>query len=424
MLGKLKEFSWLALLCGLLAVCVRSARPVDSDLFAFMGTPLPRDVSRDFVAANGVQVLQLTDDPYGSELSDNDIPLYQPETRRIFWNTLLDPGTNEWALFSAQWPEWKPRLIIRRMAPNAETTHMDMSYDRHIITYPRVNDDGDSWDFYGIPLQENDLQELRITQKNHPLKNGDTIVTSPASWDAKVERYLMSYGINSEIYLVYADGGDQFAQVGPWQPTVTDLMQEPSRREKNTRLARVRLNPAYPSLLLFRRQGVGDLWLQDIRTGSKPSVRLSDEKSANALWTPDGGRVGAKEQGMWVERSVATLLGNVVDKLNVTNIKKKVIGAFGGLRQEGAALFASYSADGKYVAVVTDHRQNGGGKLYLMDLKSGKTRLLCDLRYHGSQLRGQPRIGFLEGQTALVFSSDQSAGLEEVNPPQLFMVRW
>lgn len=423
MLGKLKQFLWLGLLCGLLAVCVRSARPTDSDLFAFMDMPLPRDVSREFVAANGVQVLQLTDDPYGSELSDYDIPFYQPETRRLFWNTLLDPETNEWALFSAQWPEWKPRLIIRRIAPSADSTHMDMSYDRRIVTYPRVNDGGDSWDLYGIPLSEDNLQELRITEKNYPLKAGDSIVTSPASWDAKLERYLMAFGINSDLFLVYADGGNQFSQVGPWQPAITDLSQDPRRRERDTRLARVRLNPAYASLLLFRRHGVTDLWLQDVRAGAMPSVRLTDEKPANAQWTPDGGRVGAKEHGMWIERNVATLLGNVVDKLNVKSVKRKVIGSFGGLRPEGAALYASYSADGKYVAIVTDHRQNGGGKLYIVELRTGKTQLLCDLRY-GMQSRGQPRMGFVEGQSALVFSSDQSSGRDEINPPQLFMVRW
>lgn len=424
MQGKLKKFSWLALLCGLLAVCVRSARPVDADLFASMGTPLPREVSRDFAAAQGVQILQLTDDPYGSEISDYDIPVYQSETRRLFWNTLLHPETNEWAFFTAQWPELKPRMVIRRVAPNAETAHMDISYDARIATYPRVNDSGDSWDFYGLLLQE-EFQELRITEQNYPLREGDSIVTSPASWDAKAERYLMAYGINSDLFLVYADGGNQFAQVGPWQPTLTDLSGDPRRRENDTRLARVRINPVHASLLLFRRYGVGDLWMHDIRASMNQSVRISDVvKTSNPQWTPDGIRVGAKEHGVWVERTVATLLGDGVGKRSIANVKKKVMGAFGGLRPEGAVFYAAYSRDGTYVAVATDHRQSGGGKLYLLDTKTGKTRLLCDLRSSGADARGQPRIGFLEGQSALLFSSDHSAGLEDVSPPQIFMVRW
>lgn len=424
MQGKLKQFSWLALLCGLLAVCVRSARPVDADLFASMGTPLPREVSRDFSAAHGVQILQLTDDPYGSELSDNDIPVYQSGARRLFWNTLLDPETNEWAFFTALWPEFKPRMVVRRLAPNAETTHMDISYDGRIATYPRLNDSAESWDFYGILLQD-EFQELRITEQNYPLREGDSIVTSPASWDAKAERYLMAYGVNSDLFLVYADGGNQFAQVGPWQPTLTDFNTNLRGKEGDMRLARVRINPVHSSLLLFRRDGTSDLWMHDIRASRNQSVRLSDVvKTSNPQWTPDGMRVGAKEQGLWVERTVATLLGNKVDKLSVTNVKKKVLGTFGGLRPEGAVFYAAYSRDGRHVAIATDHRQSGGGKLYLFDRKTGKTRLLCDLRSLGAENRGQPRIGFLEDQSALLFSSDYSAGLEQVEPPQVFMVRW
>ena len=193
--------------------------------------------------------------------------------------------------------------------------------------------------------------------------------------------------------------------------------QIPSHRDHSS-FHRIRLNPAFANLLYYRRNGVRDNWAVDLFAPAPKSRRITDyQASIHATWTPDGRILAGSMKGPWMEWTVADSDGRLLSQ-----IASRGMGSFGRNGRPGI-FYGCYSNDGQRLAVATRYDQEPGGSLWLMNRETGKAAYLCKTRYFGPVVAGQPRLGFIDHDRAIVFSSDNSVGRSASQPPQIFLVR-
>ena len=382
-----------------------------------------RDVTSQFEAAKGLRVTQITDSQLGNQLSYYDIPCYLPSANRIVYNTIVSapagkPGKKVgkgsdqalWGVASSGLDGSAPRLLVTRAPATASTTRVDMSTDGKLITYTKVNpDNGVTWDLYGFRTSL--ASEFRISNLNTPVGLTRKVKTSPPSWDAKVGKYLCAFSIDDKVFLFHDDGKQ------PVTAQLTDLDDFPERKAEDMSFHRIRLNPVFPNLLYYRRNGVSDNWLVDLSQPQPRSRRISGyTKSIHATWSADGRMLAGSMHGPWVTWRVADAGGRLTK-----DFEQSEIGTFGSGAKAGI-FYGCYASDSKKIAIATRYDQEPGGSIWLMDAASGKAVYLCKARYFGPVTEGQPRMGFVDNGRALAFSSDNSVGLADSKPPQVFVI--
>ena len=383
----------------------------------------PRDVTKLFEAAKGLRVTQITDSAFGNQLSYYDIPCYLPAANRIVYNTIVSepagkPGKKIgkgldqalWGVASSGLDGTNPRLLVTRTPATPSTTRVDMSTDGKLITYTKVNPaDGNTWDLYGFRTGPD--VEFRISKLRTLVTLTKKVKTSPPSWDARTGRYLCAFSVDDKVFLFYEDG----KQLVP--APLTDLEEFPERKTEDTSFHRIRLNPVFPSLLYYRRNGVSDNWIIDFSAPQPRSRRISDyTKSIHATWSADGRVLAGSMHGPWITWRVADGRGQMTDEFD-----QQELGTFGSGGKAGI-FYGCYSADSKTIAVATRFDQEPGGSIWLMNASTGKAVYLCKARYFGPVTEGQPRMGFVDSGRALAFSSDNSVGAPTSKPPQVFVI--
>jgi hypothetical protein len=292
---------------------------------------------------------------------------------------------------------------------------LDLSHDGKLVTYSRCNDEGESgWDLYGLWLGDGrNAEEFRITRLRTPVALTAKVKTSPPSWDQRVKKYLCAFSIDENVHLVYHDGTSPAGTAN-----LTDLIEFPERRGADTSFHRLRVNPVFPHLLYYRRNGVKDNWVVDLSERPMKSRRISTySASIHATWSGDGRILAGSMHGPWVEWSIAESGGRLR-----AEFPKREIGPFGSNGKPGI-FYGCYAKDHPWLAVATRYDQEPGGSLWLMHLETGKATYLCKTRYFGPNTAGQPRLGFIDNDRALVFSSDDSHGRSAPQPSQVYIVR-
>ncbi|MSQ92761.1 MAG: hypothetical protein EXR87_07520 [Gammaproteobacteria bacterium] len=152
---------------------------------------------------------------------------------------------------------------------------------------------------------------------------------------------------------------------------------------------RLRLNPAYPYLLFYRREAkveplaiVGRraprMYVTDLRSSKPHGVKLfrdgGDVDSDHPGWTPDGRRIAVA--GIWTEFTVVNDQGNIPESLELEYADGRQIGPFGkGNAKFTRAIWGTYSLDGRKIAVATLPTKKAPGERYLMDRQDGTVRL-------------------------------------------------
>ncbi len=432
--------------------------------------PLPypqgaaRDATAEFQAGPGLTVTRITSAPQGSQLSYYDINFYAPQADRFIYNTVVKvlrgpknikaedaaaadgkddeedapggiaggyPKEAVWGVASIKPDGTDGRLLLTRVPPGIAASRADMSADGRFVSYTRMNDAPETgWDLYGFFVGGGvKVEELRITRLDTPRSKTAKVKTSPAAYDPKTKKYLCLFTIADRMYVVYHDGtSPKSGGAGPALVGLTDNKDRPERQEHDTSFHRARLNPVFPNLIYYRRNGTMDNWVIDW-TEPKPASILFNETtlSVHAIWTPDGtkiaGKEGPKGAGAWVERTVADREGRILPTAGYRTVEKRVVGPFGrGDAKYPGIFYASYSPDGSLIAVATDYRADPGGAIWLMNAQSGAPRFLCKARYLGPVAQGQPRLGFFRGREGLAFSTDNSAGSRRSKPPQIYVV--
>ncbi len=422
-----------------------------------------RDATAEFQAGPGLTVTQITSTPQGSQLSYYDINFYAPQADRFIYNTVVKvlkgpksvkaaaaaggyddnedapgdvaggyPKEAVWGVASIKPDGTDGRLLLTRVPPGIAAVRLDMSADGRFVSYTRMNDAPETgWDLYGFFVGDGvKVDELRITRLNTPRAKTPKIKTSPAAFDPKTRKYLCLFTIADKMYVIYHDGtSPKSGGAGPELVGLTDNKERPERPGQDSSFHRARLNPVFPNLIYYRRNGTRDNWVFD-RTAPEPASVLFNETtlSVHALWTPDGtkiaGREGPAGAGAWVERTVADREGRILPAADHRTVEKRVVGPFGrGDAKYPGIFYASYSPDGSLLAVATDYRADPGGAVWLMDTRAGTPRFLCKTRYLGPVAQGQPRLGFFRGREGLAFSTDNSVGSPLSKPPQIYVVK-
>ena len=427
-----------------------------------------RDATAEFQAGPGISVTQITSTPEGSQLSYYDINFYAPQADRFIYNTVVQvlkgpkkkgaksetqpkpaagdkdddedapssipggyPKEAVWGVASIRPDGTDGRLLLTRVPPGTSSIRVDMSADGRFVSYARMNNAPESgWDIYGFFVGDGvKVEEFRVTRLDTPQAKTPKIKTSPATLDSKTNKYLCLFSIEDEMYLVYHDGTSPTrGGAGPAVVKPKDHNDLSQSQGHDGSFHRVRLNPVFPNLVYYRYNETRDNWVIDWTAPKPKGVLFNETKlSVHASWTPDGTKVAGKEgprgSGAWVERTVTDRDGHILSTADYRTVEKRVVGPFGqGDAKYPGIFYASYSPDGSLIAVATDYRSEPGGTLWLMDARTGTPRFICKARYVGPVTQGQPRLGFFRGEQGLAFSTDNSVGLPESKPPQVYVV--
>lgn len=394
---------------------------------------VPADVSAEFGAAEGVKVTQITAGPAAHVLSYYDIPCYSTPTGRLIYNATENTdlkaskkGNGVWQVVAAQPDGTGAEVLATRVSPSISVDRADLSYDGEFVSYIRTNTAPDTgWDVYGFRVAKSGRgEELRITDRRFPVDLTPKIKTSPAVFDRAAGKYLVAFTVDQTLYLIWHDGA---APGGGREPRAVPL----TNPEAKSSFHRVRLNPRFSNLIMYRRNPPNskaedgasrNLWVIDWTVSPAKSVQWHDDaKGPHMLWTPDGRHVAVDR--LWTEFEVATAEGKVIADLDPRTVRSRQIGPFGqGDPRYAPVFYGSYSADGTLVAIATRPDSDEGGKLWVMDRASGRVRYLARARSFGPVTSGQPRLGFFQGTTGIVFSTDKSWGAAASAPPQVYTI--
>ncbi|MBD2089222.1 hypothetical protein H6F67_05070 [Microcoleus sp. FACHB-1515] len=447
-------FSLVLLMQIVLLQGTRSSRqaivPVAQPQPTCTGIPFPQsqtDVSAAFQAAAGVQVKQITSTAGGNVLSYYDIQLFSPQTGQLMYNAIEPqpernkesivsrlrvwfngkiadpPGIKKnsiWQIVSANLDGSGARSILTRIPPSESSARFDLSYDGKFVSYLRLNNAPDAgWDLYGFSLA--DCRERRITQQQWSAQT-PRLKTSPATWDAAAKKYLIAFSIDNALYLVYQDGIAPNGQSAPQQIPLGDS-------ENANSFHRIRLNPRFPHILLYRRNpAAGDrddpsdnIWVSDWTKAPIAQQWFNKNDAPHSIWTPDGLRVGIDR--IWTEYTIVQPDGTLIPNLTPASVQSRQIGPFGkGDSNYASVFYGSYSPDGREIAIATQPEAHAGGKIWLMNAETGAVRYLTEALSLGPVETGQPRLGFFNGNRGIAFSSDRSWGKSTSAPPQIYTI--
>lgn len=391
------------------------------------------DVSAAFGAASGVKVTQITSGPRGNMLSYYDINCYSPILARLIYNSTATPepkagkkGPVTWDVVSVNPDGSAMEVLNTRLSPSISVDRADLSADGKFVSYVRNNSAPDTgWDVYGFFVTAIGRgEELRITHRSYPVHLTPKIKTSPATLDPRSGKYLLAYSIDHTLHLVWHDGTAPNGAREPQALRLDDL-------ESGASFHRVRLNPRFSSLIMYRRNPPNDkatdgasknIWVVDWTKPPLTSVQWHDQaKGPHMLWTPDGQHVAVDR--VWTEYHLADAEGKLLPGLNPRTVAAREIGPFGkGDPRYAPVFYGSYSPDGTLLAIATRPDSDEGGKIWLMDRVTGQVRYLARALSFGPVTSGQPRLGFFAGNTGIAFSTDRSWGAQSSAPAQVYTI--
>ncbi|MGH8135083.1 MAG: hypothetical protein ACRER4_01950 [Steroidobacteraceae bacterium] len=404
----------------------RGARISGAILFAFgfqMAT-----AQDGLMPSAGVTVTRLTDGSSTYQLSYYDINAYSPVTDRAYVNRRQkgERVDGTWDIVAIDLATGAQKIVVSRRPPDVAAARFDMSSDGRLISYLRMNDAPDSgFDLYGYRLDR--PGEFRITRANYSAET-PYIKTSPASWDSQTNKFVLAFAVDQQLYIVREDGTSAIG-AGPQPVALNDA-------DSSLPFHRIRLNPVYPHLLFYRREGKAEgivtvgrlpprMYIADLRSSRPRGVKLfrdgSDVNPEHPGWTPDGRKIAVA--AIWTEFPVVDDAGRIPDTLALESSDGRQIGPFGkGDANFPAVVFGTYSADGKKIAIATPSTRRAPGELYLMDSRDGKVRRLCRTNYVGRPMAGQPLTSFVGNTSKILLSTDNSWGLQQPLRPQVYLV--
>jgi len=414
-------------MCLLLAAQAAKADPpiCVSETYTHGVERIPDDVAG---TTPPVIMKRVTDSSEGSQLSYYDIPFWSTAVNRMITNLAVDIPNRRWDVVSSDVDGKHSYIIAHRVSPTISADRVDLSPDGRLISYTKVNPSETSWDVYAIDLL-GDGCEHRVTHEHYPLPTTgpDLIKTSPAVFDAVAQKYLIAYANVSQLYLVYDDG------TAPCQSTHPYLVPLHDRNAADS-FHRVRLNPVFSNLILFRRdcrhqggcssQGgaapqmyVTDWTVHPEHPMTRKFYNRDDKGGGHEQWTPDGTKIGAVNgprkntvTSTWVEYVIADSDGHLLTDVTPRTVQYQRIGVnFGQGSENGKVFFASYSPDGQVIAVATGVTSDQGtcvpGRIFLMNPYTGNILMLSKTFTDGKTLLGAPKLGFYDG-LQVGFSSD------------------
>lgn len=400
-------------ICGFLAVAIGAQSAIADD---------------SLEPSDGVSVTRLTDDSAIFQLSYYDISAYSALTDRVYVNRRRigkDSG-GIWDVLAIDLATGRQEVIASRRPPMSSAARFDMSPDGRLISYLRMNDAPDGgFDLYAYDLDR--PGEFRITRSNFAART-PYVKTSPAVWDPEAKTFVLAFAVDRDLYVVRANRSTETAsRPGPV------VLEDPDAAFPFHRL---RLNPAYPHLLFYRREAKVDpdaivgsraprMYIADLRASRPRGVKLFRDGGgvdpSHPGWTPDGRRIAVA--GIWTEFPVVNAQGTIPESLELRNSDGRQIGPFGKHDAKFArAMWGTYSPDGRKIAVATIPTRKAPGELYLMDRQHGTVRRLAQTNRRGGSMAGQPLVAFVGNSGRILLSTDSNPGRERRSLPGVYLV--
>src|SRR5271157_197865 len=256
-------------------------------------------------------------------------------------------------------------------------------------------------DLYAVPIsQSGSCQQIRLTNLNWvPVSPPSALTVSTSSIDPATGKNVIAYSEANLLRRVLDDGTAL--------PDV--ILGDP---ENANVLHRIRLNPAFPNILWYKRDqplpnpdGVAmpEIWVVNLNSPNTVYSLTGSLPADHNAWSPDGTQIGYHDQnGAWY----------VADVVNQDGAFKLSNGAFTS-RKIGPpppfaydANYCVWAPDGS-VFLCTAGSSHPGTPVYLMSLDGSKIKYLAATDSAGSTDAGIPKAGFLD-MGHILFSSDRT----------------
>jgi hypothetical protein len=341
------------------------------------------------------------------------------------------------------------------ISPTTPTSYGFVSDDGKFMVYMGETEKVDEFAVYGVwldgPADDANKNTYRISQLAYsctPSADGKTQcqerpTLSPPVYDTNLKKYIINYNVGSKLYSLAYPSSANLSDLGRgaykanWKTGLVPL-DAPDSADVNLGFHRVRTNPKYPNLVMYRRAKVDSF---DSRAGfevvdlKNPQVHLLVANKLNGgfhpIWHPSGLKVGVNK-GELDETDVRRFTEYPIVPPSAQNQGTLSAGAPIMYRNAPADVFyISYSRDPAkpYIAFATgleDTSADGSrkGKLYVMKNTLTANPLAIGYSNFFSEgengVDGQPRLSFFNGVNGLVFSSDNGSNNL---PPQVYTVR-
>lgn len=421
-----------------------------------------QDVTARFAIADNAVVSQLTNvtgtGKSGAMLTYYDVTGYLPDSDRLIFNVHTKTNGPAYNYMVSTNTDGTDALIHARwISPTTPTSYGFVSDDGQLLIYMGETEKPGSFDIYGVWLDSRkaggpSCTAYRISKQYYSCTQSvDTAskcverpTLSPPVYDPGLKKYIINYNVGTKLYSLAYDetkpGELAKGAYGAKAATGLVRLDDPSSADFNLGFHRVRTNPKYPNLVMYRRSKPGSF---DSRPGfevvdlKNPTVHLKMAEELNGgfhpVWHPNGLKVGVNKglksgtplNRRFTEFTVAK--EEVSAGFKVKLLKGKVIPY---PNAPDHVFYASYSRDAAkpYIAFATglediSSEKNLKGKLYVMERNPSAVPVALGFTNFYSEeeigVDGQPRLSFYDGAAGILFSSDN--GIKGA-PPQVYTI--
>jgi hypothetical protein len=366
-----------------------------------------------------------------------DVSGYLPASNRLVYNVHKRENAKDYNyVISTDLKGSDPRTLARWISPTEPTSFGFVSDDGKLLVYMGESTTPGKFDVFRVWLDGSKTLDQKCVSKNispesysctRATIDGKTIpcverpTLSPPAYDKNLNKYVIAYSFGSNLYAITDDGKVAYPK-GASTVGVVNL-DAPNTSEAKLGFHRVRINPAFPHLVMYRRaeppsfQSTPGLFVADLR---KPLTHLqvtNMSQGFHPVWRPDGYVIGVnageKSGTPFIPRFTEyrvlkddqTLVGDMsaIVSTSFPNVPKRVF-------------YATYSRDVNdiYVAFATgsdDTSPDGirAGKIYVAkDDPKEVPRPITYTNFYSEtdEEDGQPRMSFYNGSAGIVFSTD------------------
>jgi hypothetical protein len=234
-------------------------------------------------------------------------------------------------------------------------------------------------------------------------------------------KYVIAYSFGSKLYAITDDGKAAYPEGASTVGVVK--LDAPNTQESTLGFHRVRINPAFPHLVMYRRaetpsfKSTPGLFVVDLRSPLKHLTVTSMSQGFHPIWRPDGVVIGINSG----EKAGTPFIPRFTeyrvlkdDRSLVDDISAFVPTAFPNVPKK--VFYATYSRDvnDMYIAFATgsdDTSPDGirAGKIYVAKddpKETPKPVTYTNFFSETDEEDGQPRMSFYNGSAGIVFSTD------------------
>ncbi len=418
------------------------------------GSVLPQsqmDVTSQLSYANtaaGVDVMQLTSSGC-NRFYYFDVPAYSSAVNEIVYtNFITNMGNN---VLAAN-PDGENAAIL---SPSGSGEQAFVSPDGSLAYYARpipVGTPGGS-DIFGGLLNDNPFRELRFTDLDAAPQAGLTVWEISTSSPDPAGGQDIAFSPDLLLHIVPT-------QCAPQSPPCAITSYTLNDPESATTFHRIRLNPKYPNIVMYKRNGdcvdgtntvCPELWLVDLNTCTTHTCAASNivnvvqnlpvpagvtPKAGHVIWSPDGLDIAFSESDIgdfWIARNVVTADGT----LNLTNgqIPQSSLQELGPLVVAGISqITANYcvfphdwsESNREPIACISGPASLSTPTTFYLLSSDGKgtMKLLAASDAQVLTINGTPMPQFAQDDQHLLFNSDRNTGTAAmpINEVEVYLI--